>query len=106
MLFELRQYWSHPGERDALVQIMEQEIIPLQLKHGIAVVGSFTAEDDPDQFVWLRRFDSEQHREERYASFYESSEWLDDLAPRVRALMIREKMHVTRMNPTASSALH
>mgnify|MGYP001814337498 CR=1 FL=1 len=25
MLFELRQYWSHPGRRDDLVAIMEQE---------------------------------------------------------------------------------
>ena len=106
MLFELRQYWSQPGQRDALVEIMEQEIIPLQIKHGIAVVGAFTAEEDPDHFVWLRRFDSEQHRDEQYASFYQSPEWLDDIAPRVRALMVREKMHITRLNPISSSPLH
>jgi hypothetical protein len=106
MLFELRQYWSQPGQRDALVEMMRSEIIPLQIRHGIAVVGAFVAEDDPDHFVWLRRFDSEQHREERYAAFYESPEWTDDIAPRVRALMIRERMHITRLNPIDCSPLH
>ena len=53
MLFELRQYWSQPGQRDALVSMMETEIIPLQMQMGIAVVGSFVAEDDPDHFIWM-----------------------------------------------------
>jgi hypothetical protein len=106
MLFELRQYWSQPGRRDDLVVMMETEIIPLQTRHGIAVVGSFVAEDDPDHFIWMRRFDSEAHRAQQYASFYECSEWLDGIAPRVRALLVREKMQITRMNPTSTSALH
>lgn len=106
MLFELRQYWSQPGQRDALVSMMETEIIPLQMQMGIAVVGSFVAEDDPDHFIWMRRFDSEAHREQQYATFYESPQWLDDIASRVRALVVREKMQITRMNPTSSSALH
>ncbi len=106
MVFELRQYWSHPGMRDELVALMERELIPLQISKGIAVVGSFVAEDDPDHFIWLRRFDSEAHREAQYADFYGSDEWNDDLGPRIRALMIRERMLITRMNPTSSSPLH
>lgn len=106
MLFELRQYWSQPGRRDALVAMMETEIFPLQIAHGIAVVGAFVAEDDPDHFVWLRRFDSEQHREERYASFYESAEWTDDIGPRVRTLLVREQMQITRLAPISCSPLH
>ena len=106
MLFELRQYWSHPGKRDELVAIMEQEVIPLQIRKGIAVVGSFVAEDDHDHFIWMRRFDSEEHRVEQYEAFYGSSDWNDDIAPRIRALLIRERMLVTRMHPTSSSALH
>jgi hypothetical protein len=106
MLFELRQYWSQPGQRDALVEMMETEIFPLQIRKGIAVVGAFVAEDDPDHFVWLRRFDSEQHREEQYVTFYDSPEWTDDIGPRVRALLVRERMQITRLNPIGPSALH
>ena len=36
MIFELRQYHLHPGQRDHWVKCMEEEIIPFQVKMGRA----------------------------------------------------------------------
>ena len=106
MLFELRQYQAHPGKRDDLVALMENEIIPFQISKGMSIVGSFTGEDDPNLYVWIRRFDSEEARVELYEAVYQSDEWKNDIGPQIPDLMDREQISVTRLNPTAVSALH
>jgi hypothetical protein len=72
MLFELRIYRTRPGQRAAWVRFFEEEIVPYLHAKGIVVVGSFVSEQDEDQFVWMRRFDSEEERVRLYAAFYES----------------------------------
>jgi hypothetical protein len=65
MVFELRQYRCQPGQRAALVELTDGVIIPFQpfqASHGTAILGSWTAEEDADLYVWLRRFDDEAHR--------------------------------------------
>ena len=62
MLFELRRYETTPGTRDRLVEVMEAEIIPFQTSKGVVILGSFVAEEDPNVYVWLRRFENEEHR--------------------------------------------
>ena len=106
MLFELRQYRAVPGKRDELVELMETRIIPAQVAAGIAVVGSFVAEEDDDLYVWIRRFDSEEARERDYERFYGSAVWTDELRPAVHEVLDRESMQITRLIPTASSPLH
>lgn len=106
MLFELRQYQAHPGKRDALVEIMETEVIPFQISQGMSIVGSFVGEEDPNLYVWIRRFESEEHRVALYAAVYESDRWKNELAPRIPDLMDRSTISVTRLNPTPTSSLH
>lgn len=106
MLFELRQYQAHPGKRDELVELMDTVIIPFQVSKGMSIVGSFVGEEDPNLYVWIRRFDSEAHREALYEAVYQSDEWVNDMGPKIPDLMSRETISVTRMNPTSSSALH
>ena len=45
MFFELRQYTATPGSRDALVKIMEDDVIPFQTKCGMVILGSFVGEE-------------------------------------------------------------
>jgi hypothetical protein len=40
MLFELRQYWARPGQRDKWVQFFEAEILPFQTSKGMQIVAS------------------------------------------------------------------
>ena len=63
MIFELRMYHIQPGQRDAYVKRFEEEVIASQVAKGVVIVGSFVGLQDEDQFVWIRRFDSEEARE-------------------------------------------
>ncbi len=105
MFFELRQYHIRPGKKDAWVRMMEDEIIPFQQSQGMVIVGSFTGEEDDSVYVWIRRFDSEEEREELYEKVYQSETWLNDIGPRIPELMDREQINVQRIEPTKVSTL-
>ena len=105
MLFELRQYQAQPGQRDRLVQYMEEVIIPFQVSKGIVVVASFVGEEDDDSFVWIRRFDDEAHRQKLYEAVYESETWKNEIAPQIPQFNMREKARVTRLLPTPTSVI-
>jgi hypothetical protein len=106
MLFELRRYRTRPGLRDEWVRFMEETIIPFQTSKGMVVVGSFVGEEDPDVYVWIRRFADEADRERRYRDVYESEHWKSEIAPRVTELILRDEIDVTRLQPTALSVIH
>ena len=105
MLFELRQYRGQPGRRDELARLMEEVVIPFQVGKGMVIVGSFIGEDDPDLYVWIRRFGSEEERERLYAAVYQSDEWKSEIAPRIAEVLDREKMVITRLNPMPKSVI-
>ncbi len=105
MIFELRQYRLKPGQRERWVKWMEEKIIPYQTGLGVVVVGSFIAEEDPDVYVWIRRFDSEQERARLYAEMYESPTWINEIKPVNDGMIIREKIQVTRLLATPKSVI-
>jgi len=106
MIFELRQYRLKPGQRERWVKWMEEKIIPYQVALGVVIVGSFIAEEDPDLYVWIRRFDSEQARQRLYTEMYESPTWLNEIKPVNDGMIIREKIQVTRLLATPKSVIH
>jgi len=103
--YELRQYRMRPGQRDAWVKLMEEEIVPFQVSKGMVIAGMFCGEEDKDLFVWLRRFDSEEERERLYDAVYQSDTWKNDIGPRVGDLIDREQIKVTRIEATPKSVL-
>ena len=105
MLFELRQYRVRPGRRDEWVRLMDDVIIPFQVAKGMTIVGTFVAEEDPDLYVWIRRFQDESERQRLYEAVYESEHWKTAIAPRTAALLGDERMMVTRLLPTDGSAI-
>ncbi len=72
---ELRQYTLHPGQREALIELFEHELIEGQEAAGIQVLGQFRDLDDADRFVWLRGFDSLPARAEALRRFYTGPVW-------------------------------
>ena len=105
MIFELRQYHLHPGQRDNWVKCMEEEIIPFQVKMGMVILGSFVGEDDDSVYVWIRRFESEAERKRLYDAVYQSDYWKTEISPRVPTMIDREKIKVTRLVATPRSVI-
>jgi hypothetical protein len=70
----------------------------------MVVIGSFVGEEEDDLYVWIRRFESEEHREQLYKAVYESDRWKNELSPRVGELLDRSKIVVTRLEATPVSA--
>jgi hypothetical protein len=103
--YELRQYRMKPGQRDAWVKLMEEEIVPFQTSKGMVIAAMFCGEEDKDLFVWLRRFESEEDRERLYDAVYQSDTWKNDIGPRIGDLIDREQIKVTRLEATSKSVL-
>ena len=105
MFYELRQYRTKPGQRQKWVDFMEEVIIPFQVSKGMVIAGSFVGEEEDDLYIWMRRFDDEAQRERLYEAVYGSDEWTNDIAPKVGELLDRDKIVVTRIEPTPKSVI-
>lgn len=105
MFFELRQYHIRPGQQANWVKLMEEEIIPFQVKMGMVIHGSFVGEEDASIYVWIRRFENEEERKRLYDAVYQSDHWKNEIAPRIPTMMDREKIKVTRLVATPRSVI-
>ena len=105
MFYELRRYQTRPGRRTEWVRYMEAVVIPFQTSKGMTVTASFVDEEDPDGYVWIRRFEDEAQREELYAAVYQSERWRDEIGSAVQDFLIPEQSVVTCAVPTAASPL-
>lgn len=79
MIVELRTYRTKPGLRDRFLDIFRARTVPEHARLGMPITGPFTAIDDPDAFVFLRRFPDEATREAVKARFHEGALWRDEL---------------------------
>jgi hypothetical protein len=105
VFFELRQYRVKDGRREDWVRFMEQEIIPFQISKGMVVSGSFTSPEQPDLYVWLRRFESEEERKRLYEAVYESDHWKNDIAPHCQEMLHLDRIVVTLLESTPKSVV-
>ncbi|WP_406192727.1 NIPSNAP family protein [Kitasatospora sp. NBC_01560] len=105
MFYEIRHYLTKPGRRDEWLRFMDRTVIPFQSSKGMVITASFVDEEDPDGYVWIRRFEDEAHRVAAYAAVYESERWIDELGPAVDDLLFVDESVVTRVVPTPRSLL-
>ena len=105
MLFELRTYICKPGMREQWVKWSEEKVIPFQVSKGVVVVGTFVSNDNPDVYIWIRRFADEADKERAYKAVYEDPVWKSEIGPRNAELLFREKIAVTNMSATPHSVI-
>lgn len=105
MLYEYRVYTCYPGKRDEFVKLMEEEVVPFQVSKGMVFVASFLDEQNPDKYIWMRRFENEEERVALYDAVYQSDTWKNEMVGKVLALIDREKHQITRLVPTQKSIL-
>lgn len=103
MLVEIRRYTIKPGLRSRFVSWFEEEVIPAMEANGMRILGSFTSEDDPDVFFYLRGYTDDEERQRVSRAFYESAEWLDGM--KEKALAMESGYHVDLVRSTTRSAL-
>ena len=75
MIVELRQYTTHLGQRDVLIELFDREFIESQEAEGMSVLGQFRDVDNPDRFVWLRGFAEPDGRADALTRFYTGPVW-------------------------------
>jgi hypothetical protein len=105
MFFELREYRIKDEKRERWVKLMEEKIIPFQMSKGMVAVGSFVAVDEPDLYVWIRRFENEEEAERLYKEVYESEYWRTEIKPQADEMLDRERMRITRLEATEKSVI-
>jgi len=105
MFFELRRYQIKDGKRDQWVRFMEDEIIPFQISKGMVICGTFIDQENPEVYVWIRRFENEAEKKRLYEAVYESDHWKNNLSPRVGEILDRETIQVTRLEATPKSVI-
>jgi len=105
MFFELRQYSIKEGQMERWVKWMDEVLIPYQVSNGMVVVGSWFASEE-NQYIWIRRFESEAERERLYAEVYENDYWRLEAKPLVDEMLDRDKgLTITRMQASPLSIL-
>ncbi|MEV6647399.1 NIPSNAP family protein [Amycolatopsis sp. NPDC051371] len=74
-VLELRRYTLHPGRRDELISLFEREFVSPQEAAGAHLFGLFRVPSSPDEFLWLRGFQSMSARKAALESFYFGPAW-------------------------------
>ena len=74
-IFELRPYTLYGGNRYLLIALFERDFIEPQEELGLHVVGTFRDLDNPERFVWFRRFKDMATRGTGLSAFYGGPVW-------------------------------
>ena len=95
MVSQLRIYTINKGMMDDWVSLFNETLMPLYSKVGIKVEGAW-ANEDKNQFIWIRSFADAKDLEAKEAAFYASAEWNANV-DKIRSHLARVDVHV--MNP-------
>ena len=120
--FELRIYEVYKNKMPDWIKFMNEEIIPFQREKGMEINGTFImnssdsffeeggqrkmhSEEKGSTYVWIRRFQDQDHKKRLYEAVYECSEWIDYYRPKVRKLINLNTIVVHNLSATAMSLL-
>jgi quinol monooxygenase YgiN len=87
MIVEVRSYRIKPGKRDEFIKLFESRAIPALREYGMQVVGPMLDVENPNKFVFLRRFPSLEDRDRLKDAFYGSDLWKNELEPLAMPLL-------------------
>jgi hypothetical protein len=100
---ELRRYRLHAGRRDELIELFERELVEPQEAVGMRLIGQFTDQDEPDQFVWLRGFADMGARDRALRSFYGGPVWAEHRDAANATMLDSDDVLLLRPIPAARS---
>ena len=88
MIYQLRTYTVNRGMMDQWVKLFNEKLVGIQDKYGIKVENAW-ANEDKNQFIWIRSFASADDIPVKEAAFYGSPEWI--------AVMDDARSHLARI---------
>lgn len=100
-LVEFRNYRLVPGGLDDFVEHFERRFLGSQEALGMDIVGQLRLLDEPDRFVWVRRYLDPARRVEGLTSFYTGPVWKEH-GPRANELLV-DHTDVHLLEPDASA---
>jgi NIPSNAP len=86
-LVEFRSYALVPGGTTDFIEHFEAHFLASQEDMGMDILGQFRIIDEPDRFVWVRRFLEPLTRAASLQAFYTSPVW-KQFGPRANELMV------------------
>ncbi len=94
-VIELREYRVFPGKFDAWTAWMKSELLPHMQDKGMKILQttSYVDEDGEQWFIWLREFESEEHRQALYKETY-NEWWVQEVRPKVFEHIEQDSMRV------------
>ena len=101
-VFELRIYTANPGKFEAMKARFREHIIPLFAKHGMTVVGFWTAADEPksaDTLTYILAFPSRESAQKSWDAFRADPEKLKVWAETEKDGPINLKVESMFVNP-------
>ena len=76
LIYEIRVYEAAEGRADAMRRRFCDSVVPTFFpRHGIDLVGAFTAPDEDGRLTYMTRFADEDARKQAWASFAADPEW-------------------------------
>jgi quinol monooxygenase YgiN len=81
MIVEVATYRVKAGRRAEFIQFFETQAVPVMRAHGIRILGPLVDVENPNRFVWLRSFPSDEERDRRKSAFHHSAAWVEKLGP-------------------------
>ena len=72
---EIRIYDIAEGRMSDWLKVFQEDILKLHRDNGVFVSELFRSRDDTNQFIWIRSFDNEEHREVATQRIYQGPEW-------------------------------
>ena len=106
MIFELREYDIHPGMMENWLKLMQEHIHPFQTQHGVAFIASFVVVDNPNKYIWIRRYSDQSERERITNDIYESAHWKEKIKPLINEMLVKDSVKVTALKATDISPIH
>ncbi len=104
-IFEVRIYPVKEGGMDEWVAFMHDHVRPFIESKGMKVEAMFRGIEDPDRYIFIRRFDDAAHRVTATEAVYGSEEWQTNYKPTVRRLVDVENSVIHVMEETVGSPL-
>ena len=99
MLVEMRRYTLKPGRSEEFVSWFEEEVRPAMEEAGMRILGTFTAVDDPDVFIYLRGFVSPAEHDRLTDAFYQSPVWTERMRARALDMELDYQVELVRSTP-------